>query len=145
MYDTYGFPVDLTHLMVEEKGLNIDMKAYEESKAKAQELSQVKSDKAVLGLDLDVHGIEELKKDLKKNPLTDDSPKFDYKEVDENSVETDYVFNSTVGVVIALRKDKQFVDNVNAGEEAGVILNRTNFYAEQGIKSCSVLFKSFYN
>lgn len=36
LYDTYGFPVDLTQLMVEEKKLSIDMEMYEESKKKAQ-------------------------------------------------------------------------------------------------------------
>lgn len=32
LYDTYGFPLDLTLLMVEEKGYSIDMNAYEEAK-----------------------------------------------------------------------------------------------------------------
>ncbi len=36
LYDTYGFPVDLTHLMVEEKGMKIDMEGYEASKKEAQ-------------------------------------------------------------------------------------------------------------
>lgn len=36
MYDTFGFPVDLTNLMVEEKGLTIDMAGYEEAKKLAQ-------------------------------------------------------------------------------------------------------------
>jgi len=36
MYDTYGFPVDLTQLMCEERNLSIDMNAYEEAKKKAQ-------------------------------------------------------------------------------------------------------------
>jgi alanyl-tRNA synthetase len=36
LYDTYGFPVDLTSLMAEEKGLTIDMDKYEESKKHAQ-------------------------------------------------------------------------------------------------------------
>ena len=36
LYDTYGFPVDLTQLMSEEKGLTIDMVAYEEAKKRAQ-------------------------------------------------------------------------------------------------------------
>lgn len=36
LYDTYGFPVDLTQLMAEEKGLTVDMAAYEESKKQAQ-------------------------------------------------------------------------------------------------------------
>lgn len=36
LYDTYGFPVDLTQLMAEEKNLTVDMAAYEESKKQAQ-------------------------------------------------------------------------------------------------------------
>jgi alanyl-tRNA synthetase len=36
LYDTYGFPVDLTQLMSEEKGLTVDMDAYEEAKKQAQ-------------------------------------------------------------------------------------------------------------
>ena len=36
LYDTYGFPVDLTHLMAEERGLSIDMEAYEVAKQRAQ-------------------------------------------------------------------------------------------------------------
>lgn len=37
LYDTYGFPVDLTLLMVEEKQFTVDMSAYE----KARKLAQV--------------------------------------------------------------------------------------------------------
>jgi len=36
LYDTYGFPVDLTMLMVEERNLSIDMDGYEEAKKMAQ-------------------------------------------------------------------------------------------------------------
>lgn len=42
LYDTYGFPVDLTTLMAEEKGLVVDTNAYEEAKKAAQLMSQVK-------------------------------------------------------------------------------------------------------
>ena len=36
LYDTYGFPVDLTQLMAEERNLSIDMEAYEAAKRYAQ-------------------------------------------------------------------------------------------------------------
>ena len=36
LYDTYGFPVDLTALMAEEKGLAVDMMAYKSAMEKAK-------------------------------------------------------------------------------------------------------------
>jgi alanyl-tRNA synthetase len=36
LYDTYGFPADLTQLMAEEKALTVDMDAYEEARKQAQ-------------------------------------------------------------------------------------------------------------
>lgn len=41
LYDTYGFPADLTQLMAEEKGLTVDTAGYEESRKQAQIASQV--------------------------------------------------------------------------------------------------------
>ena len=36
LYDTYGFPVDLTCLMAEERKLSVDMEGYETAKLRAQ-------------------------------------------------------------------------------------------------------------
>ncbi len=36
LYDTYGFPIDLTSLMVEEKGFTVDVATYEHCKKLAQ-------------------------------------------------------------------------------------------------------------
>ena len=41
-------------------------------------------------------------------------------------------FEPAVGKVIALRHNKEFVDAVTTGQECGVLLDQTCFYAEQG-------------
>lgn len=41
-------------------------------------------------------------------------------------------FGSLVGKVLALRRERQFVEEVQSGQECGVLLDRTCFYAEQG-------------
>ena len=41
-------------------------------------------------------------------------------------------FESCTGQIVALRCNKQFVQEVTAGQKVGILLNKTNFYAEQG-------------
>lgn len=78
---------------------------------------------------MDVHAITELQKqDVKP---TDDSPKYNYKVTNSIKYE-EYEFAPCIGTVIALRRAKTFVDEVSSGEEVGILLDRTNFYAEQG-------------
>ncbi|KAF4519092.1 hypothetical protein B566_EDAN001684 [Ephemera danica] len=127
LYDTYGFPVDLTQLMSEEKGLSVDMAVYEECKAEAQLLSSARASLADDQLNLDVHAITELQQ--KGVPRTDDMPKYQYLAPDSKAC---VVFSTCSGKVIALRRNKQFVNSVSAGEDCGVLLDCTCFYAEQG-------------
>ncbi|XP_015591734.1 alanine--tRNA ligase, cytoplasmic [Cephus cinctus] len=129
LYDTYGFPVDLTQLMTEEKGLTVDMTAYEEAKKQAQILSQGKAGGVDDQINLDVHAITELQsKGIKP---TNDLPKYNYT-VKSNDKNAEYQFTPCTSTVIALRRAKQFVDEVSSGEEVGVLLDQTCFYAEQG-------------
>ncbi|CAH1183194.1 unnamed protein product [Phaedon cochleariae] len=128
LYDTYGFPVDLTLLMAEEKGLSIDMEVYEESKKQAQIASQGKGTGVADTINLDVHAITELQD--RGVPPTDDSYKYSYSST--QNADSDYTFAPCEATVIALRADKQFVDQVTTGQECGILLDKTNFYAEQG-------------
>ena len=41
-------------------------------------------------------------------------------------------FEPCVGTIKAIRHAKSFVNEVNAGQECGLLLDKTNFYAEQG-------------
>ncbi|KAK9727725.1 DHHA1 domain [Popillia japonica] len=127
LYDTYGFPVDLTQLMAEEKGLTVDMNVYEDCKKLAQIISQGKGTGVEDTINLDVHAITDLQN--KGVQPTDDSPKYNY-QADSNS--TDYTFETCHAKVIALRHNKQFVQEVQSGQECGVLLDKTSFYAEQG-------------
>ncbi|KAH7981880.1 hypothetical protein HPB52_001441 [Rhipicephalus sanguineus] len=99
--------------------------------------SQGGDNKVDAGLKLDVHAISELQ--AKGVPSTDDLPKYDYsaKSEDKNAA---YEFAPCYGTVLVLRTSKTFVDSVEAGHQCGVILDRTNFYAESGGQSCDTGF-----
>lgn len=126
LYDTYGFPLDLTSLIAEEKGMAVDMAAFEEEKKAAQLKSQGKGAGDEDHIMLDIYAIEELRN--KNIPATDDAPKYKYT-ADENGK---YEFEQASATVLALRRDRAFCDEVTTGQECGVLLDKTSFYAEQG-------------
>lgn len=129
LYDTYGFPFDLTQLMAEENGLSVDMEGFEQAKVAAQLISQAKTSQLNTTVDLDVHAISELKD--QKVPLTNDSAKYNYRALSDKK-DSVYSFDSCQGNVLAIRKNKSFVDQINDSDVVGLIMDRTNFYAEAG-------------
>ncbi|XP_049802310.1 alanine--tRNA ligase, cytoplasmic isoform X2 [Schistocerca nitens] len=129
LYDTYGFPVDLTQLMCEEKGLVVDMTAYEEARKEAQILSQGKGVGADTQIALDVHALTRLQNE--GIPVTDDLPKYNY-HATSTGKDADYEFGPCIGEVVAIYYMKEFVNEVTSGQECGIILDKTSFYAQQG-------------
>ncbi|KAK1084530.1 Alanine--tRNA ligase [Friedmanniomyces endolithicus] len=120
LYDTYGFPVDLTKIMAEERGLAIDDEEVAKAQEKAREASKGAKKAAGDLLKLNVHDISALEK-MAEVPKTDDSPKFGRENVH--------------GVVKAIYHGGEFPEStkeIPEGEQIGLILDRTNFYAEQG-------------
>uniref|UniRef100_A0A8C9G8L5 Alanine--tRNA ligase n=1 Tax=Pavo cristatus TaxID=9049 RepID=A0A8C9G8L5_PAVCR len=120
LYDTYGFPVDLTGLIAEEKGLVVDMEGFEEERKNAQGAGGEDL------LMLDIYAIEELR--ARGLEVTDDSPKYGYTSDPSGT----YDFGSLVATVKAIRREKKFVEEVSTGQECGIVLDQTCFYAEQG-------------
>ncbi|KAL9060467.1 MAG: hypothetical protein Q9162_000640 [Coniocarpon cinnabarinum] len=125
LYDTYGFPVDLTQIMAEERGLSINDKEVKVAQEKAVEAS--KGEKKAAGdlLKLEVHELGKLEAgdtpDKQKVSKTNDNPKFQS--------------GNIVTTVKAIFHDKQFHQDsaqLAKDQQVGLILDRTNFYAEQG-------------
>lgn len=76
LYDTFGFPVDLTRLMAEELGLGINNAEFEAAQAWSKEASKASLKRDTVNtVKLDVHDIAALEKN-NGVPQTDDSPKF---------------------------------------------------------------------
>lgn len=128
LYDTYGFPVDLTQLMAEEQGLTVDMVSFEISKKEAQEKSRGENKDKDNSFRLDVHAIEDLKD--RSVAFTDDSNKHVYKSLD--APDSNYNFETCKGKIVAIRHNNQFVEVVKSGDRCGIIVDKTNFYAESG-------------
>ncbi|KAJ4468279.1 tRNA synthetases class II (A)-domain-containing protein [Lentinula aciculospora] len=121
LYDTYGFPVDLTRLMAEELGLEINDVEFDDAQTASKEASKATIKKGVGNISkLDVHDLAILEKS-DSVPKTDDSAKYGSR-------------NITV-TVKAIFHSKSFVQStveIPTQSTFGIILDKTNFYAESG-------------
>ncbi|MEM8562173.1 MAG: alanine--tRNA ligase [Pseudomonadota bacterium] len=106
LYDTYGFPTDLTNDIARERNMTLDMKGYEVAMAAQRSRSQESG-----------------------------TFKVDYNEalkLDGNTEFTGYDSLRGEGTVIALVQDGDQLDRLGAGQTGVVIMNKTPFYAESG-------------
>jgi alanyl-tRNA synthetase len=119
LYDTFGFPEDLTKIMAEERGLETDDAEIEIAKEKAREASKSVKEAAHTFAKLDVHQIAELDKIGIVRP--NDDAKF--------------LKGDTKGKIQLIYDGKDFLKSTEAlpsGKTFGILLDKTNFYAEQG-------------
>ncbi|KAJ2922012.1 hypothetical protein H1R20_g15075, partial [Candolleomyces eurysporus] len=121
LYDTFGFPVDLTRLMAEELGLGINDAEFEEAQQQSKEASKgnTKKDTAEI-VKLDVHDLAALEKN-DSVPKTDDSAKFGIGNI-----------TATVKAIFYDKAFHQSTKDIPEGATFGVLLDRTSFYAESG-------------
>ena len=106
LYDTYGFPVDLTADIARERDLTVDQAGFEKEMESQRQRARAAS-KFGVG---DESGIK-----------TDSVTKFSGYEVVETS-----------GTIMAIYRNGESVDSVSDGDEAALILDATPFYAESG-------------
>jgi alanyl-tRNA synthetase len=110
LYDTYGFPFDLTEDFAQEHGLTVDRSGFDQAMESQRERARTAR-----------HDGESMK--VQGGPLSDFTTKSEF--VGYNEL-------VTTAQIIAIISHQQLVDAVKAGEACQVILDRTPFYAESG-------------
>ncbi|CBI27126.3 unnamed protein product, partial [Vitis vinifera] len=118
LWDTYGFPLDLTQLMAEERGLIVDVQGFNAALDEARERSRSAQNKQAGGtIVMDADATSALHK--RGVAPTDDSFKFTW-------------FQDHGSVIKAIYSGSEFLESASAGNEVGIVLETTSFYAEQG-------------
>ena len=106
LYDTYGFPWELTEEILHEQGLDLDKAGFDKAMDEQRQRARAARAANIRVQVPDLSGIDVSK-------LT----------VDPEAKESK---------VVAIWKDGKLVDEIHDGEEAGIILEQTPFYAEGG-------------
>ena len=112
LYDTYGFPVDLTEEMVKDEGMSLDREGFD----REMEAQRVRARKAREARD-DLDGWSGV-------GFGKEIPATVFEGYDRTVVED--------AKVVAIVAEDQLVDEIIPGTDAIVVLDRTPFYAEQG-------------
>lgn len=113
LYDTYGFPIDLTKEILEEEGFEIDEEAFnQEMKIQKERAREARGKSTYMGADETVYH----KLDV---DMVTEFAGYDVKEVSDAKV-------------IAIIANNEVSDSAVAGDEVSVFIDRTPFYAESG-------------
>ena len=108
LFDTYGFPLDLTQMILREKNIDVDVAGFERAMGEQKERSRANT-----------KGTRTLWESQTQLPATDDSYKYSPDEKLESKV-------------LAILRNGEFVESASAGDDVEVALDKTNFYGTQG-------------
>jgi alanyl-tRNA synthetase len=112
LYDTYGFPTELTLEILEENGMDLDMAGFNaEMEAQRKRARSAREETNYMGSDSDV-----------------------FTNISHDITTTFSGYNDTEsrGKVLTIVKNGEMVDNASTGDEITIILDNTTFYAEMG-------------
>lgn len=108
LFDTYGFPLDLTQMILRDKNIAVDVDAFEKCMAQQKERSRA-----------DTRGTRVLWESQNNLPDTKDIEKYETK-------------TNTPSTVLAILHGEEFVKSADAGDEVEIALDHTPFYGTQG-------------
>jgi alanyl-tRNA synthetase len=112
LYDTFGFPLDLTADILRTKNIKVDIKSFESEMENSKKLARANwkgsGDKSLEGKWFKVR--EEL----------------------QPTEFLGYEFEKAEGIVLKISKDNQFVEKAKTDDEIEIITNQTPFYGESG-------------
>ena len=108
LFDTYGFPLDLTQMILREKNIDVDVVGFERAMGEQKERSRANT-----------KGTRTLWESQTQLPATDDTTKY----APDDKLESK---------VLAILRDGEFISSASAGDAVEVALDKTNFYGTQG-------------
>ncbi len=112
LYDTYGFPLDLTQDVLRVEGLGVDVEGFNQAMAKQKEVARASW--------------------VGTGDLANDKLWFDLRDNHGAKEFVGYSSTQSEALIVAIVKEGALVSELKKGEEGWVLTNQTPFYAESG-------------
>lgn len=112
LYDTYGFPIELTEEILEEKGIEVDRAGFDkEMQLQRKRARDAREESNYMGKD--IKAVDKIDSNIE-------------------TIFTGYASLQSTSKVEALIKNEELAEKLNAGETGVVVVSNTPFYAEMG-------------
>jgi len=108
LFDTYGFPLDLTQMILRDKKIDVDVNGFEKCMCEQKERSRA-----------DTRGTKLLWESQNNLPDTQDIEKYETK-------------TDKTATILSILRGEEFVQSANENDEVEIVLNHTPFYGTQG-------------